>query len=126
VRSHRGSPHDDAAHPAAQSLGGADPYAVVAALAEAERDLALAGRYDELEAVQARRTALVAGLPAQPPAGAEPHLRRAAAAQAQATAALAGAVRVARTEAVRVDHGRGVVAAYRPAAPAWPGHARRG
>ena len=101
-------------------------YVTLAELAEAERDLALAGRYDELEALQARRTALVAGLPTQPPAAAEPHLRRAAAAQAQATAALAGAVRVARTEAVRVDHGRGVVAAYRPAAPAWPGHSRRG
>jgi hypothetical protein len=103
-----------------------DPYATVAALAEAERDLAVAGRYDELEAVQARRAALVAGLPAQPPAAAEPHLRRAAEAQAQATAALAAAVRVARTEAVRVDRGRGAVASYRPAAPAWPGHAREG
>jgi len=103
-----------------------DPYATVAALAEAERDLALEGRYDELEAVQARRAALVAGLPSRPPAAAEPHLRRAAAAQAQATAALAGAVRAARAEAVRIDHGRGAVAAYRPAAPAWPGHSRRG
>jgi hypothetical protein len=125
VRPHRGSPHNDAARPAPQPLGG-DPYVTVAALAEAERDLALAGRYDELEAVQARRTALVAGLPAQPPAAAEPHLRRAAEAQAQATAALAAAVRVARSEAVRVDRGRGAVAAYRPAVPAWPGHSRRG
>ena len=32
-----------------------DPYAAVAELAEAERDLALAGRYDELEALQSRR-----------------------------------------------------------------------
>jgi hypothetical protein len=101
-------------------------YRTLAELAETERDLALAGRYDELEAVQARRNAVVEGLPVQPPAAAELHLRRAAAAQAQATAALAAAVRVARTEAVRVDHGRGAVAAYRPAAPAWPGHSRRG
>jgi hypothetical protein len=106
--------------------GGADAYATVAALAEAERDLAVAGRYDELEALQVRRAALVARLPQQPPAAAEPHLRRAAAAQAQATAALAAAVRVARTEAVRLEHGRGAVAAYRPAAPAWPGHSHRG
>ena len=123
---HRGSAHDGAPSPAAQPLGGADPYATLAALAQAERDLALAGRYDELEAVQARRTALVAGLPAQPPAAAEPHLRRAAEAQAQATAALAAAVRVARAEAVRLERGRGAVAAYRPAPPAWPGHARTG
>jgi hypothetical protein len=101
-----------------------DPYAALAALAEAERDLALAGRYDELEAVQARRAAVVAGLPARPPAAAEPHLRRAAAAQAQATAALASAVSAARGEVVRIEHGRGAVAAYRSIAPAWPGHAR--
>ena len=103
-----------------------DPYAALATLAEAERDLAVAGRYDDLDAVQARRNALVAGLPAQAPATAEPHLRRAAAAQAQATAALAAAVRVARTEIVRIENGRGAVAAYRPAAAAWPGHSRRG
>jgi len=103
-----------------------DPYAALATLAEAERDLAVAGRYDDLDAVQARRNALVAGLPAQAPATAEPHLRRAAAAQAQATAALAAAVRVARTEIVRIENGRGAVAAYRPAAAAWPGHSPRG
>jgi hypothetical protein len=102
------------------------PYITLAELAEAERDLALAGSYDELEAVQARRAALVAALPAQPPAAAEPHLRRAATAPAQATAALTAAVSVARRQAVRIDHGRGAVAAYRPAAPAWPGHSRLG
>jgi hypothetical protein len=106
--------------------GVSDPYAMVAALAEAERDLALEGRYDELETVQARRAAVAAGLPARPPAAAEPHLRRAAAAQAQATAALTAAVRVARSQAVRIEHGRGAVAAYRPAAPAWPSCSRRG
>ena len=100
------------------------PYAQLAAMAETERDLALAGRYDELAAVQARRASLFASLPDRPPAEAEPHLRRAAAAQAPATAALGAAVAVARREAVRVERGRGAVAAYRPAAPAWPGHAR--
>jgi hypothetical protein len=123
VTPHRGSPRNDAASPTGQSPG-SDPYAQLAAMAEAERDLALAGRYDELAAVQARRAALVAALPDHPPAAAEPHLRRAAAAQAQATAALGAAVAIARREAVRVERGRGAVAAYRPAAPAWPGHAR--
>jgi hypothetical protein len=125
VSPHRGSTPHGAASPAEQPAGG-DAYAALAALAEAERDLAAAGRYDELEAVQARRAALVAGLPARPPAAAEPHLRRAAAAQAQATAALTAAVSVARGQAVRIERGRGAVAAYRPAAPAWPGHSRRG
>jgi hypothetical protein len=103
-----------------------DPYETLATLAETERELALATRYDELEAVQAQRAALVATLPARPPAGAEAHLRRAATAQAQATAALQAAVGVARRQVVRLEHGRGAVAAYRAPAPAWPGHARRG
>jgi hypothetical protein len=103
-----------------------DPYEALAALAEAERELALDARYPELEALQARRAALVATLPARPPAAAGPHLRRAAEAQAHATAALQAAVGIARRQVVRLEHGRGAVAAYRTAAPAWPGHARRG
>jgi hypothetical protein len=95
-----------------------DAYAQLAALAETERELAVAGRIEELLAVQERRAALVAGLPAQAPAGAREHLRRAAAAQAEATAALAGALRAARSEAVRLDRGRGAMAAYRPAGAA--------
>jgi hypothetical protein len=103
--------------PAEQSAGGG-PYAQLAELAETERELALAGRIEQLLAVQERRAALVAGLPARAPDGAREHLRRAAAAQAEATAALASALRAARSEAVRLEHGRGAMAAYRPAGPA--------
>jgi hypothetical protein len=102
------------------------PYARLAELAEAERDLAIAGRIDELLAVQAERTALVAGLPPRAPEAARPWLVRAAAAQAEATAALEGAVAAARAEVLRVERGRTAVAAYRPVAPVVPGVARRG
>jgi len=103
------------------------PYSRLADLTEVERDHAVAGRIDELRAVQAEKAALVAALPATAPEGARPHLERAAVAQAGVTAALAGAMRAARADAVRVDQGRTAVAAYRPAAgPVVPGVARRG
>jgi hypothetical protein len=97
-----------------------EPYERLAALAEAERDHALAGRIDALAAVQAQRAALVAALPDRAPAGAHPHLRRAGAAQAQTTAALVAAMRAARSDALRVEHGRTAVAAYRPGGPVAP------
>ena len=103
-----------------------DAYAQLAELAEAERDLAVAGRIDELLAVQERRAALVAGLPERAPAAARPHLLRAAAAQAQATAALATALSATRSEVGRLERGRGAVAAYRPAAPVPARIARHG
>jgi hypothetical protein len=91
-----------------------EPYERLASLAEAERDHARAGRIDALADVQAQRVAIVAALPDRAPAGAHPHLRRAAAAQAGTTAALRAAMRAARNDAVRVQHGRTAVAAYRP------------
>jgi hypothetical protein len=97
-----------------------EPYERLVALAEAERDHAVAGRIEELAAVQAQRAPLVAALPAKAPVGAHPLLRRAAAAQAETTAALAAAMRVARSDAVRVEHGRTAVAAYRPTGPVAP------
>ena len=99
-------------------MSAADPYATLAELAETERDLALAGAVDELLAVQERRAALVAGLPARAPRHARAHLARAAAAQAEATAALTVAAGAARGEIVRLEHGRTAVAAYRPAGAA--------
>lgn len=102
------------------------PYLRLAELAERERDLAVAGRVDELLDVQAERAALVAGLPAEAPGAAREHLRRAAAAQAEVTAALATAMRRVRADAVRVDRGRTAMTAYLPARPAPPGLERRG
>jgi hypothetical protein len=102
------------------------PYERLAALAEAERDHAVAGRIEELLAVQAEGAALVASLPANAPESARPHLMRAAIARSEVTAALAAAVRAARADAMRVEHGRTAMAAYRPAAPAVPGFVHRG
>jgi hypothetical protein len=96
------------------------PYERLAELAEAERDHAVAGRIEELLEVQAEGAALVASLPATAPEGARPHLERAAAARAEVTAALAAAMRAARADALRVEHGRTAMAAYRPSAPVVP------
>ena len=103
-----------------------DPYVRLAELTERERDLAVAGRIDELLEVQAQRAALMAQLPPRPPESAGDHLRRAAAAQAEVTAALASAMRRVRADAVRVDRGRTAMSAYLPARPAAPGLERRG
>jgi hypothetical protein len=103
------------------------PYQRLVELTELERDHAIAGRFDDVNAVQAEKAALVAALPPAAPAGARPHLERAAAAQAEVTAAVATAMRAARADAVRIDQGRTAVAAYRPpAGPVVPGLARRG
>jgi len=104
----------------------AEPYLRLAELTERERDLAVAGRIDELLEVQDQRAALVAQLPALAPEGARDHLRRAAAAQAEVTAAVAGAMRRIRADAVRIDRGRTAMSAYLPARPAVPGLERRG
>jgi hypothetical protein len=113
--------------PDGRSLGvTADPYLRLAELTERERDLAVAGRVDELLEVQAQRAALVAQLPARAPEAARDHLRRAAAAQAEVTAALAGAMRKIRADAVRIDRGRTAMSAYLSARPAVPGLERRG
>jgi hypothetical protein len=128
VRPHRESPDNGVALPSEQSLGTDpfEPYARLAALVEAERDHAVAGRIDDLRALQAQEAAVVADLPGRAPEGARPHLLRAAAARAEVTTALATALHVARADAMRVDQGRTAMAAYRPAAPAVPGIARRG
>jgi hypothetical protein len=92
-------------------------YIRLAELAERERDLAVAGHVDDVLAVQAERAALIASLPATAPAEAQPYLRRASAAQAETTVALGRGLRSVREEAVRLEHGRGAVAAYLPSAP---------
>jgi len=102
------------------------PYDRLAALVEAERDHAVAGRIDELREVQAQGAALVATLPARAPEGARPHLERAASARAEVTAALAAAMRAARADAMHVEQGRAAMAAYRPVAPVVPGFTHRG
>jgi hypothetical protein len=75
-----------------------EPYQALVALAELERELALGGRFAELEALAAERRALVAGLPARAPASARPALERAAAVQMATTAALRAALQRTRAE----------------------------
>jgi hypothetical protein len=92
-------------------------YIRLAELAERERDLAVAGRVDDVLAVQSERAALIADLPAVAPAEARQYVHRAAVAQAETTVALGAALRSVRAEAVRLEQGRGAVAAYLPQAP---------
>ena len=87
-------------------------YVRLAELAERERDLAVAGRVDEVLVVQSERVALVAGLPAVAPLSARSYLRRAAVAQAETTVALGAALRSVRAEVVRLEQGRDAVSAY--------------
>jgi hypothetical protein len=91
-------------------------YIRLAELAERERDLAVAGQVDEVLAVQAERSLLIADLPAVAPASARGYLRRAAVAQEETTVALGAALRCVRAEAVRLDAGRDAVTAYLAAA----------
>ncbi len=90
-----------------------DPrYARLAELADAERELAEAGRVDELDALAAERAALVAALPAQAPPGARAALEDALARQRAAEAALHAATAAARAELRSVDRGRQAARAY--------------
>jgi len=94
-----------------------DPYTELTSLAERERDLAVAGKLDELEPVQEARRALMDGLPGVPPPRAEPALRRMAELQGEVTAALQEAARVTAGELARIDRGRGAVRGYARPAP---------
>lgn len=87
-------------------------YERLADLAAAELVLARDGRVDELAATQASRVALVAGLPAVPPASARPALRRARLLQAELVAVLAAGREAAGRELASLRRGRGAVRAY--------------
>jgi hypothetical protein len=91
-------------------------YDELATLAEREREAVVAGRADELEALRARREALVASLPAQAPPEARPALERAERAQAEAVVALRDAVAEARRALDAVGQGRRATRGYSQAA----------
>jgi hypothetical protein len=101
-------------------------YIRLARLAEAERDHAVAGRIEDVLAMQRERATLIEALPAKAPAEAHPFLHRAAAAQAETTVVLGTALRTVRAEAVRLDQGRDAVAAYMPSSPRVPRVAAHG
>jgi hypothetical protein len=89
-----------------------DAYHRLAALAARARDLATAGRLEELAAVHEESDSLQRMLPAVPPAAAESPLRAAATATAEAQDALGSALRDLAGDVARLDQGRRAVRGY--------------
>jgi hypothetical protein len=89
-------------------------YERLVTLAERERDLIAAGRYDELPALDSERGELVEALPALPPAEAGPALQQAAALQEENTRALAAALIETRHGLLDVNRGRQTARSYAP------------
>jgi hypothetical protein len=94
------------------------PYDQLVALARREAGLIAAGRMDELEELNRERDALVATLPATPPAHARAALVEAHRLVALSATVLSTAVERAGTELGRVGTNRRAAAAYRSAAAA--------
>jgi len=59
-------------------MSAAQPYEALARSIERELELISDGAFEKLDALHAERAALIASLPAVPPAGARPALQRAA------------------------------------------------
>ena len=94
------------------------PYDRLLALARKEAGLIAAGRIDELDELNRERDALVATLPATPPAHARAALQEAHRLVSLSASVLASAVERAGTELGRVGTSRRAAAAYRAAAAA--------
>ena len=89
-------------------------YDALAQLAERELELVSAGSLDDLPALHQRREALVATLPATPPAAARPALERAAAVQELVSQVLQDGLQAVGAELRKLDHGRTAVNGYAP------------
>ncbi|HEY6781568.1 MAG TPA: hypothetical protein VI111_11470 [Thermoleophilaceae bacterium] len=89
-------------------------YEQLVELAERERDLIAAGRFDDLAALDDERGALVDTLPAVPPAQARPALERAAALQEENTRSLAAALVETRHGLLDIRRGRRTARSYAP------------
>ncbi len=90
-----------------------EPYATLVALAREELELVVAGRFDALEDLHERRSALMASLPAADPAAAAEQIAEAATLQQQITEALAVARAGADSALDRLVAGRTTVEGYR-------------
>ena len=100
---------------------GASGYTRLVELGERALALAEAADVDALEELDRELAALVAALPADPPAEALPQLERAAALQAARTAALTRAREAVAGDVRRLAGGRRTARTYAPpAAPAAP------
>ena len=89
-----------------------DPYATLLELTEREHALVAAGAWEDLAAVDMTRRALLASLPATPPATARPALTRALAQQAATSALLDAQVGALRRALGHVAKGRVAVQGY--------------
>ena len=89
-------------------------YEALASMAERELELVSARSFDELPALHQRRDALVAALPATPPAAARPALERAAAIQELVSEVLAEGLQGTSAEMRKLGHGRTAVKGYAP------------
>ena len=89
-------------------------YDALADLAERELELVNAGAVDRLSELHAQRRAIVATLPATPPATARPALERAAKLHERVTAALEGRLRDTGAELRKLTHGRTAMRGYAP------------
>jgi hypothetical protein len=89
-------------------------YDMLAGLAERELEVVTAGAMDDLPVIHSERDALLAKLPARPPASAGNALERAAVVQVRVTAALETRKRELAAELGRIDKGRTMLRGYRP------------
>jgi hypothetical protein len=91
------------------------PYDALAEIAERELDLITAGAVEKLSALHAERDAIVATLPARPPATARPALERAARLHDRAIGELQARLHVTGAELRKLSHGRTAMRGYAPA-----------
>jgi hypothetical protein len=89
-------------------------YERLVELAERERDLIAAGRFDDLPALDDERNRIVADLPATPPPAAGPALQRAAALQEESTRSIASALLETRHALLDLGRGRRTARSYAP------------
>jgi flagellar protein FliT len=89
-----------------------DPYVELAELAQRQLAAVREGRPEDLGGLAAERAALIAGLPATPPASAADALRRALATEAQLADVLGAAHRDLGHRLARLRRGRQAVRAY--------------
>ena len=90
------------------------PYDALAEIAERELELVSAGAVEQLPELREERSAIVASLPATPPAAARAALERTAALQSRVTAVLEERLQETGAELRRLSHGRTAVRGYSP------------
>ena len=89
-------------------------YDALAEIAQRELDLVSAGAVESLPELRAERDALVASLPATPPAAARPALERTAALQSRVSALLGERLQETGVELRRLTQGRSAMRGYAP------------